>query len=134
MILKNIILEKEQIDLLNILVEAARNVSHDERDKFRVFETATDDFLWHPGIGKKIKIYMGDLEMLDRKDLISLQKLYKKMPNFDVTPEGFRYYEYLKTKDDISIENIEKTFIEYIKKDNFIKEYNLAFQKMNFYI
>ena len=53
----------------------------------------------------------------------------KGMPNFDVTPKGFKFYEYLKKKMGEPVERITRTVRTYLDSNNFIKAYPKAYEK-----
>ena len=124
-----IILENEQLELLNMIVEASRNIPHDKRQKFSVLETSTDDILIHPGLGGKKIIYFGDVEILARYSFVSLSSYSQSSHQFDVTPEGFRYYENLKVKITDANSKIESSALKYIQNINFEKKYPVAYRK-----
>ena len=127
---KNIILEPEQEDLLIKIVEAARNVPHDKRQKFFIVQTNVENYLDHPGLpGGEIQIYFGDVEILAREGLLALEQSLGGSPNFDVMPLGLRYYEYLKTRLGKPIERVEKTIHDYLGSHDFQKKYPKAFGK-----
>lgn len=110
-----ILLEPIQEELLINIVEAARNTPPDKRQKFFVRKTVGGDDLLHPSVPKdKTCIYFGDIEALGKEDLLALGYGSKGTPNFDVTPKGFKYYEYLMKKLGKPVERIEKTVKNYI--------------------
>ena len=96
--LDDILLEDEQKKLLEIVVEAARNVSPDARRKFMVFEVMNaPTVLTHPGLpGRETNVYSGDVEELGAKGLFSVRRTPKGALMFDVTPEGFHYHDELR--------------------------------------
>ena len=64
-----ILLEPEQQGLLATLVEAARNVPRDRRQRFAIVWTGQGpDFLFHPGLSAGesggVEVYLGDVDTL----------------------------------------------------------------------
>ena len=86
------LLEPEQRQLLEQLVQAARQLPFDEREPFFVARTFGGDSIIHHGLPDgEIDWYFGDVEMLARAGLVSLRQ--GDMPSFDITPEGFGLIE-----------------------------------------
>lgn len=127
---ENIILEQEQKDLLATLVEAARNVSQQQRRKFVVAQSSSGDTCIHPGLpGGHIQIYMGDVEILASAGLLNLFNGLRGSPRFDVNPTGFAYYGYLKRQIDQPVKRIETAVRDYLVSDRFQQRYPLAYKK-----
>lgn len=125
-----ILLEKVQKELLIFIVEATRNTPLDKRQKFIVHKSLGGDDLLHPSVPKeKTRIYFGDIEALGKENLLALGYGSKGTPNFDVTPKGFKYYEYLMQKLGKPVERIEKTVKNYIDSNNFAKKYPKPYEK-----
>lgn len=125
-----ILLEPVQQDLFISIVEASRNTPLDKRQKFLVVTSFAGDSLLHPSIPKeKAQIYLGDIEVLDNEGLISLGYGSHGSPTFDVTPTGFRHYEYLKENLGKPVERIVKTARNYLDTNKFIKNYPAAYEK-----
>jgi hypothetical protein len=47
----------------------------------------------------------------------------------DVTPLGFRYYEHIKQKGNLPVQNVEATVLRYLDADDFQKKYPKAYEK-----
>lgn len=125
-----ILLEPVQQELLITIVESARNTPIDSRQKFLVAQSFDGDALIYPTIPKeKAGIYFGDVETLAHEGLLSLGYGSKGTPNFDVTPLGFKYYEYFKKTLGEPVERIVKTVRAYLDSNNFIKVYPAAYKK-----
>ena len=125
-----VLLEQEQRELLELLVEASRNVPREERGKFMVFQTMQGDILAHSGLkGNRDRIYLGDVEALAREQLVALRYNRKDTPQFDVTPLGFKYYEYLKNQAGEPAQTVEETVHSYVDSNSFRKKYPLAYQR-----
>jgi hypothetical protein len=129
-IFRRILLEKIQEDLFITIVEAARNTPLDKRQKFLVAQSFGGDSLIHPSIpNEKNEIYFGDIEILAGEGLLALGYGSEGTPDFDVTPLGFKYYEYLKSKLGESVERVEKTIRNYIESDNFRGNFSKVYEK-----
>ena len=128
---RSIILEKEQEGLLTVLVEASRNVPRDRRQKFIAVQTLgrTLAIVSHPGLPKDFEgAYIGDLEILAQQGLLNLA-YSRHGVNFDVTPLGIRYYEWLKKKQGMPMEQIEQKVRVYLNAKTFQRKYPEAFEK-----
>ena len=126
----NILLEPVQEGLLIDLVEAARNIPLDQRRKFLVAQTSGGDFIIHPGLAKdKTKVYFGDIEALDRVGLVAMSFGSPATANFDVTPLGFRYYEYLNKRVGEPAAQVQSAITKYLDASHFKKKFQRAYQK-----
>jgi len=126
--LERILLEPEQKELLTTLVEATRNVKR--REKFLVLETNESTWLRHAGLsGNHLEVYDADLEVLGNERLIALSYGTRGVAPFDVTPLGFRYYEYLKQQLGHPIQRVEISIHNFLEADVFRQTYPLAYQK-----
>jgi len=94
----NILLEREQEELLVTLARAQQSVPRHERQKFVVLEFTGDGgsehALLHDGLPEGMpRPYFGDIETLARQGLISLAHVDQHKWEFDVTPKGLLYAE-----------------------------------------
>lgn len=127
---EHIILESIQEELLIKIVEAARNMPLNKRHKFLVIQSNLGACLEHSNIPEdKSEIYYGDVEVLANEGMIAPGYGPQGISSFDVTPLGFRYYEYLKKKQGESVERIESTIRNYLNANDFQKKYSKAFKK-----
>ena len=128
-----VFLEKEQQDLLCIIVEASRNLPPEKRQEFTVVydSSISYSFLQHPGLHEnEIKFYSTDLEFLSEQGFIYvLSSCQYGIVRFDVHPKGLQYYLYIKEKSGEPVEKIEKTVHSYIDTQDFQKEYSKAYEK-----
>ncbi len=124
-----ILLEQEQESLLFALVEASRNIPKDQRQKFMFIQTAGDSWIRHPGLPGSFSAYLGDVEILANEGLINLTYSPGGTPNFDVTPRGFRYYEYLKQNESEPYQRLNGHTRNYLMTNNFRQNYPVAYQK-----
>ncbi len=127
--LSQIILENEQLELLDLLVEASRNTPREKRQKFIVIQTTGGDILHHLSLEEKKLIYIGDVEILANNRLLSLTQNSQSSYQFDVTPIGFKYYEYQKNKINKAHERIEESIKKYFDTTSFASQYPNAYNK-----
>lgn len=125
----DIILEPEQEELFMELVEIERSVPRKKRRKFMVSRTHDGDSIIHPGVKKKIDFYFGDVEILADRGLLYMTPIGKGSLAFDITPEGFCYYEYLKEKKGEPVQRVEEHTTQYLDKDVFKEKYPKAYEK-----
>jgi hypothetical protein len=128
----NTVLSQEQKDLLSILVESSRNLPKDKREKFYIIPPGFSDTqitLTHPGLPNKwLEVYPGDIEVLASSGFL-LVSYNESLKNFDVTPNGYAYYQYLTQQSHLPIERITSNIKTYIESDIFKKKYPIAYQK-----
>src|SRR4030067_1473764 len=117
----NILLEPEQFELLKVFVETSRRIPRDRQRKFIVVQTFnSQSSIIHPGFGSNnYPAYLGDIEELGRRGLIHIQRPSSNSINFDITPEGFNYYNTLKQRAGESTRNIEASTRDYLSSSNF---------------
>jgi hypothetical protein len=124
------VLEQEQKDLLVTLVEAARNAPREQRQKFWVAQAAGGDICIHPGLsGGSANLYMGDIEILANEGQVNLSYSPGGTPQFDVTPQGFAYYEFLKKQTGQPVQRIEHSIRDHLTANEFRTRYPLAYKK-----
>lgn len=127
---EDIILEPVQEELLIKIVEAARNMPLNNRQKFYVIQSNLGACLEHSNIPEdKSEIYYGDIEVLANEGLIAPGYGSQGISSFDVTPLGFKYYEFLKSRQGEPVERIESTIRKYLNAHDFQKKYSKAFEK-----
>ena len=127
-----VLLEKEQQELLVVLVEASRNVAYENRQKFMAIYRMDSRLahLHHPGLPKDFPgAYLGDIEILARERLVNLTHSKKGTPRFDVTPQGFQHYELIKSQQGEPIERLEGEVRHYLEQHSFQKKYPNAYDK-----
>jgi len=125
----DIILEPEQRDLLFFLVETSRSIPRDKRQKFLLLAGMDCHYLHHPHLAnQETKVYKGDVEMLSRVGLVLITYGDRSLA-FDVTPEGFRYYEYLKGKDPQPMQRVQDHSRGHLLGDQFQAHHPRSFKK-----
>ena len=127
--MQNILLERIQEELLVSLVEAFKNLPVEYRQKFFVDRTLGGDYLIHDGLKDTKMVYFGDIEALARENLLILEYEPDGVPYFDISPLGFKYYEFLKKKAGESIAQVESTVKSFIEGNDFKKKYPMAYEK-----
>lgn len=125
-----ILLEPEQENLLITLVEAARNIPREKRQEFIFTQTGGGAFIQHPGLKNQgHPVYKGDLDILGRSDLLALSYRPGGAMFCDITPLGFRYYEYLKQRLGQPVQRVEVSFRSFLDAETFRRQYPTAYQK-----
>jgi hypothetical protein len=123
-------LEQEQIDLLCLLVETARSIPRDKRDKFHLIEASNESFLKHWALPNwSPDCYRGDIETLAREGLLNLQMTQNGGFNFDLWPEAFAVYEKIKASHGEPVDAVEQTVRHYLLGYNFQVTYKAAFAR-----
>lgn len=126
---QEILLEQEQKELLAVLVESARNVPSNQREKFQVLRTDVKDYIRYPGLAHpNMVVYFGDIEALAHENLLTLSYGSTGTPFFDVTPRGFKYYKQMKQLAGQPVQKVETTIRNYLVADHFQQEYPKAYQ------
>jgi hypothetical protein len=129
--MKNILLEPSQEELLCKFVEADRQRQTNQREKFALVEVmSSPSSVQHPGLpGKSIPIFTPDLETLEEEGLIRFSNRQRGFSQFTITPTGFKYYEYLKTRSGEPIQRLESNIKQYLDAETFQTQYPAAYQK-----
>jgi len=123
---EHILLDPEQEELLAALVEAARNVPRNQRQKFEFFRAS----VLHPGLaGGALEAYAGNLEILAHNGLLALSYGSRGSPLYDVTPEGFEYYRQMKEQSGQPLKRVENTVRDYLTVEHFQRSHAEAYQK-----
>ncbi|NQV19413.1 MAG: hypothetical protein HQ534_12835 [Armatimonadetes bacterium] len=127
---QHILLEEEQKQLLELLVEASRNVKREKRRKFVFFGMQSSAIIDHPGLlNGGVEAYMGDIETLAREGLIALSDGKDSVHSFYVTSEGFKYYEGMKLSQSQPVQRVENAVKHFISTDRFRHKYSDAYIK-----
>lgn len=123
----DILLEKEQEDLLIALVEAARKQPREQRYKFVFIPTLSDSIIM--GLDDYPNPYKGDVEILGQERLLNTSYTSKDTLQFDVLPRGFRYYEHLMKSRGEAVERVEGILFRYLDASGFGQRHPDAFAK-----
>ena len=93
--LDQVLLQKAQEDVLARLVEAARNVATEDRQRFVAPNAPNREryTFTHPGLpGGQLRVYPGDVEALAGEGLLSVAQSPRGTAfAVDVAPRGFEY-------------------------------------------
>ena len=133
--LDQVLLRAEQEDLLTKLVEAARNVPSDERQKFvvPVHDGTAPHTLIHPGLpGGEMEGYLGDVEALASEGLLTIARTGPRpmaMLQVDISPRGYAYYKELRLRSGDPTREIEATIMAHLNGEPFRARYPEAHQK-----
>jgi hypothetical protein len=123
-------LEPEQEDVLSAMVEAERKIPRSKRSPFILSQAmGGESHLIHVGLeGRQLSASRGDLETLAERGLLRASFSSRGTPLFDVTPEGRRYYEYMKVRSGKPVEQAVKEVRSYLDADAFREAYPEAYQ------
>lgn len=123
-------LEPEQTELLNAVVEAARNIPRNERQKFLVVEKMVGTSIVHPALpGGSLNVYKGDIDVLINLGLLLPTYGSSNTLFFDVSPYGFQFYEALKEKSGHPMQRVEQQAKDFIDSHEFRRKHPLAYDK-----
>jgi len=126
---QNLYLGPEQQELLGVLVEAYRNTPRENRQQFDYIQSHGGSSLSHPGLGSSLEnVYEGDISALGSAGLLSITPR-NHLVRFDITPKGFRYYEYMKEQSGQPTKRVEDTMNQHLASDRFQRAYPAAYQK-----
>lgn len=128
-------LEKEQEDLLSAVVEACRNMPRELREPFYVRTNDENHIaeILHKGFPDgNLRVYEGDIKVLGRYELLAISYnpyISGSVGNFDINPEGFTYYTYIKQREGKPVQKVESSLRTYLEGDRFRQKYSIAYQK-----
>lgn len=127
---EGVILQNEQKELLVSLVEAARNIPKDKRSKFMFIHTTSESWVQHWGLPNwTLDCYEGDVDVLAQQGFLNPSYGTSGISGFDITPEGFLYYEELKQAAGEVTKQVEESIRGYLKSEQFQRRHPAAFQK-----
>jgi len=123
------LLEEEQKQLLELLVEASRNVKRENRQEFIIIEIAgSRSKVDHPGLPiGGVEAYMGDIKILAREGLIALSYVQRGVHSFDVISSGFKYYEDMKLSQNQPVQRVENAVKQFLNANNFRRKYSKVY-------
>jgi hypothetical protein len=108
-------------------VEASRNQPRDDRQKFIFLNTLHSTEI--TGLDNYPPVPSGDIEVLQREGLIHVSYGLNRATGFDVSPLGFRYYEYLMQERGAPTERIEERVTSYLDSADFEKRHPEVYVK-----
>ena len=113
-------LDPEQSELLAALAEAARHVPRSNRGSFLLLRTQQSEGIIHPGLPNwELQTNLGDARILDRVGLIALSEVSSTSYDIDVTPEGFDYFDRIRTRTVEPIRRLEAEVVGYLSAEGF---------------
>lgn len=124
----HILLEPEQQNLFRELVQTARSIPRDKRAKFFLIETMDGTWLQHPTAGKDIDVFEGDLEALTDARLLRVTYGSDGISMFDITPLGFKYYEFLVQKTSEPFQRVENEVRRLLDASDFQQKHSEAYK------
>lgn len=107
-------LERAHKELLSKLVEASRSVPREELYPYASIAIGPSTMLVGPGL-RDAKVSGSDLRDLERYGLLRMGFSSKGNPNYEVTPEGRAYYDWMKSLEGDSTAQVEqevRTFLD----------------------
>lgn len=128
---EGIILEQEQKDLLCWIIEHIRNIPRNERSSFILIDDVDGcggHTLVCDGLPNK-EVLPSDLDSLSEVGLLRRGLMRNKYRYFDITPKGYKYYEYLKTNEGKPLKIIEEYVFRYFEPESFQKNYTRSYEK-----
>lgn len=125
-----ILLLSEQRELFMQLVEASLRQPRDDKRPFLLAITNESEDIIHSSLpGGYVRSNEEDVETLARNGLISAKRPQKYTVSFYVTPEGFAYYNELKTQGAGPVEQVETDLRHLFDSTAFRQRYPEAHKK-----
>lgn len=123
-------LEQEQVELFELIVEASRSVSREQRHPFILRKTMGPSVRVQ-GNGLTKRVVDGDIETLTERGVLSVMSYHSSGSgfNFLVSPEGFAAYEKRRNAVDSQTENIEEVVSLHLKSEAFRTAHPKSFEK-----
>lgn len=128
----NILLDDDQKNLLCQLIEASRNVPMEARQRFYTFHVFGENHptVFHKGLPDgKIHARLTDIELLAKDGLVILSYAHNNLPEIDITPLGFRYYEHIKKRLGEPLSILENSIRQYLDSESFACNFPEAYEK-----
>jgi hypothetical protein len=127
-----VLLEPDQIEIFELMAEAARSLPKDRRQKFHLLGVASSHLhvLVHDAISPDHPgVFEGDIEALADAGMLSRSSVGGHAA-YDITPFGYQYFEFLKTTKGAPIERIAREVRSYLDADRFRARYPIAIKKI----
>lgn len=123
-------LDPEQQELLAQMVEAQRSLPRKQRQHFILSETFDSTDLVHPAPGR-IELTKSDMDALEMQGLVYLAAIGGRgSPNYDITPQGYAYYENLRTRNRQPLAEVEEEISRrYMDDEGFRRAHPAAWAK-----
>jgi hypothetical protein len=123
----DLLVEKDQQDLLADLVEADRRVE-DGYCQFVLVGVESGDTVIHPKMQNRV-VSAGDVRTLAELGLIRLVASSGTSPNYEVTPLGRRYYAWMKQQQGGPMEAVEVEVRRLMDSETFRRKYPAAYEQ-----
>lgn len=114
-----IYLEEAQRELLSWMVEGERQLPTEKHGRFLLTETMGGSFLIHPYVPERPAVRRGDLESLADYGLLRRGFGSRGTPNFEITPQGRRYYTEMKRRVSEPMSTVEEEMRRLLVSDAF---------------
>jgi hypothetical protein len=124
-----IYLEAEQLELLSWMLEGERSLPSNQHDKFLLVGTREGYLLIHPHLGERPAVRQGDLETLADNGLLRRGFGGKGTPNYEITPQGRRYYAEMKQRAGASATIVEEEIHRFLDSDAFMALFPDAYSR-----
>ena len=116
--MNGVALEREQEDLLRMLVEASRNVPRDQREDFHLMIDGGGSSIMHPGLsGREVRVNKGDVDILQAEGLLLVTHYGRWGFSFVVTPQGSSFYEEMQHRSGAPTQQVEEELKRYLEAD-----------------
>jgi hypothetical protein len=126
------LLDQEQIDVLELLVQASRSVSREQRVPFWYRHVMNEHraLVDHPGFpDETVPILFTDIEVLGHAGFVAITREERYSGTFYVTPAGFRYYEAEKATTKAPLRQMEQNVTKYLDATLFENQFRGAYAK-----
>jgi hypothetical protein len=129
-VIRHVLLEPEQEELLAGLVEADRQLPHDQRGSFLFIQTTQDDFIRHPGLPDgHVFVRKEDLHALHDEGLLRVIRQGAGTWFFDVSSQGRTFYEEMETGARAPVRQVEREVAGYLDAPAFQRRYPKAHRR-----
>jgi hypothetical protein len=123
-------LEPELQELLATMVEHLRNTPRTERGKFLVLKTLGSTSLFNLSSHQlNREVYEGDVEALANAGLLTVSYNRQGEELYDVSQQGYRYYEELQRRKGAPVERISSNLRNYLNAQGFLDEHRTSYSK-----
>lgn len=126
---EDILLERDQMDLLSMMVEADRRVPREQSHLFILSGTHEGYSLIHAGLQDEGHVVPGDVRTLAEAGLLRHSVASKSANQYEVTPTGRAYYAWMKEREGEPIKQIETEVRHLIDSDEFRKRHATAYDR-----
>lgn len=123
-------LESEQRDLFLVIAEAYRSAPRADRE-FLWSRTAGGTHLHQPALPGRVAVEFNDLEVLRRFGLVSRRRGNRHSGVLNVTPDGLKFYEYLRKRQGLVVESVEATVRQLLDGSGFAAAHPGSSMKLN---